>query len=81
MTFLEVVTWLGIIAGALISLGVIWDKGIKPLYQMIKKMDKIYERVETLPEWCATVDASLAETQKMMAEHLESHDRINSGVS
>lgn len=96
MTFVDVVTYLGLVAGGIISLGVIWNKVVKPFFLMLKKIDNMYERVEALPEWCATVDESLKQlhpnggkslkdrvnqTHLMMVEHLENHDRNNSGVS
>ena len=79
MSPIDVATHLGIIAGGLVSVGVIWNKGIKPFIQMIKKVNKIYERVESFPDWCATVDESLSQTRQMMMEHLENHDRLVRG--
>lgn len=92
--FIEIATYLGAIAGVIVSLGIIWTKGLKPFYQMIKKMDAMHDNLEKLPDWCASVDESLKQlhpnggrslkdrveqTHLMMVEHLENHDRQNIG--
>lgn len=56
---MEVVAILGYIAGGLISVGIIWTKGIVPTARFVKRTHDVYERIESLPEWCATVDTSL----------------------
>ena len=93
---MEVVAFLGYIAGALISIGVIWTKGVLPLVRFIKRMDAVYDQVEQLPEWCASVDESLKQlhpnggrslkdrveqTHRMMVEHLsDGHDHTTPRV-
>jgi hypothetical protein len=87
---MEIVTILGYIAGGLISVGVIWTKGVVPIARFVRRMDSIYDRVEKLPEWCGSVDESLKQlhpnggrslkdrveqTHQMMVDHIsDGHD-------
>jgi hypothetical protein len=92
----ELATNLAVIAGVIISLGVIWKKGIVPVFQTLKKLDQMYERVDSLPEWCQSVDESLKQlhpnggkslkdrvedTHRMMVAHMaDGHDHDNREV-
>ena len=89
-------TILGAIAGGLISLGIIWSKGIMPVARFLKKIDNMYDRIEQLPEWCASVDESLkqlhpnggkslkdrvVQTHDMMTQHMaDGHEHSRSDV-
>jgi hypothetical protein len=93
---MQVITVLGYIAGGLVSVGIIWSKGILPISRFIRKMDSMYDRVDQLPEWCASVDESLkqlhpnggqslkdrvVQTHTMMTTHIaDGHDHLRSDV-
>lgn len=77
---MEVIAFLGYIAGGLVSVGIIWTKGIVPLARFIKHVDSIYESVEKLPEWCAGVDETLGRLDTLMTEHIDGHDHTPAGV-
>lgn len=57
---LELLTNIGIIAGGLVGLGVIWQKGIRPLYRTLKRVEKVHSYILVeLPEWQTKIDHGL----------------------
>lgn len=60
MPFTEIATYLGIIAGALVSLGVIW-KGAKMAYAFCKRIDQANSIMLEFPAWRDKVDHSMKE--------------------
>jgi len=76
MSAWDAVSLLGVIAGFIVSVGIIWDKGIKPVYRTLKKMDQMYERIEALPDWCSSVDDKLQSTNQMLIDHIQEHNNV-----
>jgi hypothetical protein len=72
---------LGILAGVLISLGVIWTKGVKPVIKLIRHIHEMYDiLVELAPnDGEASIREDARATRRMMEEHLAdtgAHRRI-----
>lgn len=61
MSFVELATLLGVIAGCLVSISLIWTKGVRPTIKALRRMSEIHDVIEQLPEWCASVDDTLKE--------------------
>lgn len=72
----DVVSLLGVVAGGIVSISVIWNKGLKPVYRTLRKMDQMYERIEALPDWCNSVDEKLRDTHQMLVEHIQDHNHV-----
>lgn len=57
---IELLTNIGIVAGALLGLSVIWTQGIRPVYRAAKKMGEVHNYILVdLPEWQKKVDIGL----------------------
>lgn len=54
-------TNIGVIAGAIIGIGVIWRLLIKPLYKLIRKMEQVHAIILEFPDWKHKVDEGLRE--------------------
>lgn len=92
MSIAELAALLGIIAGCLISGGVIWTKGVKPMWRLFRRIEAVHELViDKLPVWMESVDVSLKElhpngghslkdtvnqTQDLLIEHIN-NDQIH----
>lgn len=67
MPISDILTWLGLIAGGLIALGVIWTKGLRPLYRFLRRVEDVHQLIiEELPdfmsntrEWQTSADVLL----------------------
>ncbi|WP_330242004.1 hypothetical protein [Streptomyces sp. NBC_00525] len=67
----EVFLWLGVVAGGLVSLGVIWTKGVRPLWRFLRRVEAVHELIiDELPafmrdtrEWQAAKDPVLKQLQ------------------
>lgn len=67
MPISDALTWLGLIAGGLIALGVIWTKGLRPLYRFLRRVEDVHQLIiEELPafmanttEWQTSADVLL----------------------
>ena len=57
---LELMTNIGIIAGGLLGLGIIWTKAIRPLFRGARKIGEIHDYITVdLPAWQTKVDTGL----------------------
>lgn len=57
---IELLTNVGIVAGAILGLGVIWTQGIKPIYRFLRRMEDMHDYILVeLPEWQKKVDMGL----------------------
>lgn len=70
----DILTNIGIIAGAIIGLGVIWTKGALPLYRFLRKMEQVHDIILEFPEWKAHVDLGLKQLSPNGGNSL--HDKI-----
>jgi hypothetical protein len=52
---------LGSLAGIVTSITLLWTKVIRPLWRFIKRVGVLTETMSDLPEWCESVDLSLAQ--------------------
>lgn len=79
---IHILTLIGLIAGAILGLGIIWTKGIKPIYRVLRKMEQVHDIILEFPEWKARVDTGL---EQLYPNHGSSiHDKVmatNSAVT
>lgn len=72
---IELLTNIGIIAGALLGLGVIWSKGVKPLYRAARRMGEVHNYILVeLPTWQKSVDTSLKQLYPNSGSSI--HDKV-----
>lgn len=63
--------WLGIVAGGLLSLGVIWTKGLRPAWRFLRRIEAVHTLIiddlpvfmENTVEWQANADTVLKQLQ------------------
>lgn len=71
MSLTAALTWLGMVAGGLISLGVIWKLGVRPIWSAVRRVQAVHELIiEDLPtfmhdmrEWRMETDVTLKQLQ------------------
>lgn len=72
---LDLLTNLGIVAGGIIALGVIWSKFLKPLYKFGRRVEDIHDYILVeLPAWQKKVDVGL--TQLYPNHGTSIHDKV-----
>jgi hypothetical protein len=67
----DVFAWLIAVSGALVALGVIWTKGVRPLWRFLRRVENVHTLIiEDLPafmqntvEWQANADNVLKQLQ------------------
>lgn len=76
MALLDILGWLGAIAGGLLSLVVIWTKGIRPLWRFLRRVEAVHELItDELPEfmtdmreWRSTTEDSLKRIEAQLTQ-------------
>src|SRR3954469_24103951 len=59
---IEISTALGIAAGCLVAVGILWSKGIRPVYAFVKKLEEAHDYILVeLPQWQTDVDEKIQE--------------------
>lgn len=57
---IQLLTNIGIVAGAIVGLGVIWAQGLKPIYRFSRRMEAMHDYIMVdLPQWQQKVDVGL----------------------
>lgn len=79
---MELLTNLGIIAGAILALGVIWTQGLRPVYRFLRRMEDMHDYILVeLPEWQKKVDYGLKQLYPNGGSTiLDKVDRTNTSV-
>lgn len=71
MSLLEVAALLGAVAGILVSLSVIWQKGVKPVFAFITHIREIHEAVqELLPNSGHSIKDDVRITRELLENHI-----------
>lgn len=73
---IEVLTNIGLLAGALLGLSVIWRKGLKPIYRLLKRVEEVHEIILEFPEWKDRVDGGLNQLYPNSGSSI--HDKVTS---
>lgn len=72
---IDVLTNIGIIAGAVLGLGVIWTSGIKPVYRFLRRMEDMHDYILTdLPAWQKEVNVGLKQLYPNSGSSI--HDKV-----
>ena len=72
---IELLTNIGIIAGAILGLGVIWTQGVKPVYRAARKMGEVHDYILVeLPTWQKKVDDGLKQLYPNSGSSI--HDKV-----
>lgn len=59
----EAISFIGVIAGGIVAMGIIWKSGLLPLYKFLRKMDDVHSIILEFPTWKDGVDSSLKQLQ------------------
>lgn len=84
MPISEILTWLALIAGGLIALGVIWTKGLRPLYGFLRRIEDVHQLIiEELPVHMSEVKDFMSTTRAWQTDtdRLTKQLKPNSGSS
>ena len=57
----DLLALLGLIAGGLVAVGVIWKAGLVPIYRIVRKIEKAHDLILEFPEWQEKVNHSLSQ--------------------
>jgi hypothetical protein len=60
---IEAISFIGVIAGGLVALGIIWKSGLLPLYHFLRKMDDVHTIILEFPSWKTGVDDKLKQLE------------------
>lgn len=72
---IDVLTNIGIIAGAVLGLGVIWTSGIKPVYRFLRRMEAMHDYILVeLPTWQKEVNVGLKQLYPNSGSSI--HDKV-----
>ena len=72
---IDLLTNIGIIAGAILGLGVIWTSGIKPIYRFSRRMEAMHDYILVdLPAWQNEVDKGLKQLYPNSGSSI--HDKV-----
>lgn len=63
----ELAILLGSLAGIVTSLIILYNKLLRPAYHAMKKTGQVLDVVLDLPDWCESIDRSLAECKEELA--------------
>ena len=73
---------LAIIAGVLISVGVIWNKGVKPIANLIKRGHDLIDKVENFDERLTTIEMNSRQLTNNGGSHMkDAVDRIEATLN
>lgn len=61
--FIGISVFLAALAGIVTSIALLWTKVVKPFFRFCRRIGKVADVVQELPEWCASVDEVLRELQ------------------
>lgn len=59
----HILTVLGIVAGSLTALGVVWRMGLVPIYRFVRKIEMAHDLVLEFPIWQTEVNKSLKQLE------------------
>lgn len=57
----DLLSLLGLIAGGIVAVGVIWKAGLVPVYHLVRKIEEAHDLILEFPEWQDKVNQSLAQ--------------------
>jgi hypothetical protein len=60
---IEAISFIGVIAGGLVALGIIWKSGLLPLYRFLRKMDDVHTIILEFPNWKDGVNDKLKQLE------------------
>lgn len=70
----ELAAVLAAIAGVVVSLNVIWQKAVKPMFKFVLDIREIHELVQELkPNGGGSVKDDVRHMREMLERHMESH--------
>lgn len=72
---IELLTNIGIVAGAILGLGVIWTSGIRPIFRAARKLGDVHDYIMVdLPAWQKEVDKGLKQLYPNSGSSI--HDKV-----
>ena len=72
---IEVLPILGLVAGAILGLGIIWTSGIKPVWRFFRRMEAMHDYIIVeLPAWQKEVDKGLKQLYPNSGSSI--HDKV-----
>lgn len=72
---IELLTNIGIVAGAILGLGVIWTSGIRPIFRAARKLGDVHDYITVdLPAWQKEVDKGLKQLYPNSGSSI--HDKV-----
>lgn len=72
---IELMTNIGIVAGAILGLGIIWTSGIRPIFRAARKLGDVHDYITVdLPAWQKEVDKGLKQLYPNSGSSI--HDKV-----
>lgn len=72
---IELLTNIGIVAGAILGLGIIWTSGIRPIFRAARKLGDVHDYIMVdLPAWQKEVDKGLKQLYPNSGSSI--HDKV-----
>lgn len=75
---IEISTILGAIAGIVLSVWIIWHKGLKPLVHGVKQLARIADAVQDVPQLIESVSSlenEVSQMKQLLSDHLKENGK------